>query len=632
MPDTEDTTTSYAVISENGTSQVVLVANPSAKKEYTNESGETVLEISKKNKISIKKGGTYRFTQEESESLTGRIEVEAEGEDVTIILAGVNLTSDDVDGVLTVKKKCGNVNVILEEGTENVFTDTAAIETEEVTEEVTDETTGETTEVTTTETVYPDGAVVCKQKDLVISGPGALIVSSELGTGVKSTGSLTIQENAKVTVTAAGNNGISGKTALTIDNAEIDITSDGDGIKTTTPDDETDATLGNMVLKDSKITVSSKEDGVQAYRNATITNCIMDITATKDNSKLTTVEGETKDSFKGIKAVVLTIEGGSYKVTAASDKAIKADTELNINGGVFDVTSGDDGIHCDGSINIDNDTTDITISAADDGIHANYTLTVNTGKINITKSYEGLEAGDIIINGGEISLVSSDDGFNVAGGADQSGFGPGGNNGDQFRPSGPGGNMWGGYPGSSSSTEATTEAPATGDTSNTVNTSTYSLVINGGKIYMNANGDGLDSNGTINMTGGEVYVSGPTNGGNGAIDYEQSFNISGGILVACGAQGMDETPSESSSQCSVRFQTSAQQAGTVVTLKDASGNEVVSYAPEKQFSSIVISAPALEQGSSYTLYLNGTEYSTVTLTGVVTGGSSSGGMQPGGMW
>ena len=616
---TEDTSTSYAILSDQG-AEVVLVANPTAKKEYTNASGEEVLSITKKNKVTITKGGTYRFTQTANEQLTGRIEVEAEDQDVTIILAGVNLTSDDTDGVLTVKKKAGDVNVILADGTQNTFADTAAIETEEVT----DETTGETT----TETTYPDGAVVCKQNALTISGAGSLTVSSTLGSGVKSTGSLTICDSAKVTVTAAGNNGISGKTALNVDGAELNITSTGDGIKTTTPDDETDTTLGNIVLKDSKITIASNEDGVQAYRDATITNCTMDVTATQDSNKLTTVEGETRDSFKGIKAAVLTFNGGNYKVVCNIDKCIKADTELNINGGTFDVTSGsesnnsayagpggnmggmmpgestnnatgDDGLHSDGSVTIDGADTDITIWAADDGIHANDALTIKNGKINITRSYEGLEAANMYISGGEIHLVSSDDGINVAGGADGSGT----TGGDVFGPG------WG----------------STGSTS----TGSYSLEITGGTIYMNADGDGLDSNGTITMSGGEVYVSGPTNSGNGAIDYEQSFSISGGILVAVGAQGMDETPSTTSTQCSVRFAlSSTQAAGTKVTLKDASGNEVVSYTAEKQFNSVVISAPELTNGSSYSLYLNDSLNTTTTLTGIVTGGGNS--MQPGG--
>ena len=305
------------------------------------------------------------------------------------------------------------------------------------------------------------------------------------------------------------------------------------------------------------------------------------------------------------------MEGGHYEITAPYDKAVKADTELHIASGSFVITSGDDALHSDGTISMEEESTDITISAADDAVHANETLTIDAGTMNITKSYEGLEAANITINGGEIHIVSSDDGINVAGGADSSGMtnGSGGQSGDMFRPGMPGGNAWGGNSGGSAETTENSD---------------YSLVITGGNVYINANGDGLDSNGTITMSGGEVYVSGPTNSGNGAIDYERSFDISGGILVAVGAQGMDETPSTTSTQCSVRFALSSTQvAGTLVTLKDAAGNEVVSFTPEKQFNSVVISAPGLTQNSSYSLYLGDTLNKTVTLTSVVTGSSNS---------
>ena len=399
--------------------------------------------------------------------------------------------------------------------TVNTFTDTADSTTEEITDE------------TTTVTVYPDGAFVSKQAPTVIQGTGELVVSSKLGTGVKATGKLTIKD-AVISVLSAGNNGISAKKELTITGAELNVASDGDGIKTTTPDDTTDTALGNMRIEDSTITINSSEDGIQAYRNAEINNCIMDINTSKNSNKLTTVEGETKDSFKGIKANgILSISEGNYVINADSDKGLKADTEVRINGG-------------------------------------------------------------------DVKVVASDDGINVAGGTDSSGT----TGGDSFGPGGFGG------PGGSGGETVIDGA----------------LTISGGKVAVVAEGDGLDSNGNMYITGGEVYVSGPEKGGNGVFDCNGEFKISGGILVGAGTSSMAVTPSTESEQSFVAITlSSSKNAGTELVLKDTSGNEIVSFAPEMKYQLVVVSASAITKGETYQLYIDG------SLAGSATAGSSSSG-------
>ena len=508
-----------AVVSEEQV-KIVMGEKPSEKLVYTDSEGAEILSISKKNKITISKGGTYRIEAKDDSEITGRIEVEAEA-DVNIILAGVNMTSNDVDGVFTVKKAVNSITVTLEDGTVNTFTDTADSTTEEITDE------------TTTVTVYPDGAFVSKQAPTVIQGTGELVVSSKLGTGVKATGKLTIKD-AVISVLSAGNNGISAKKELTITGAELNVASDGDGIKTTTPDDTTDTALGNMRIEDSTITINSSEDGIQAYRNAEINNCIMDINTSKNSNKLTTVEGETKDSFKGIKANgILSISEGNYVINADSDKGLKADTEVRINGG-------------------------------------------------------------------DVKVVASDDGINVAGGTDSSGT----TGGDSFGPGGFGG--FGGFGGPGGSGGETVIDGA--------------LTISGGKVAVVAEGDGLDSNGNMYITGGEVYVSGPEKGGNGVFDCNGEFKISGGILVGAGTSSMAVTPSTESEQSFVAITlSSSKNAGTELVLKDTSGNEIVSFAPEMKYQLVVVSASAITKGETYQLYIDG------SLAGSATAGSSSSG-------
>lgn len=563
--------------------EIIMGEKPSEKIVYNDVEGTEILSISKNNKITISKGGTYRIASATDAEVTGCIEVDTQ-EDVNIILAGVNMTSDNVEGVFTVKKKVNSITVTLEDETVNTFKDLADIETKTET----DEETGETT----TTTVYPDGAFVSKQAPTVIQGAGELVVSSKLGNGVKSTGDLTIN-NAAITVLSAGNNGISAKRALTVTGAVLEVTSDGDGIKTTTPDDETDTLLGNMLIENSTITINSNEDGIQAYRNAGINNCIMNITASKNSNKLTTVEGETKDSFKGIKANgILSISEGNYIIKADSDKGLKADTEVSINGGTFSITSSDDAIHSDTKVTVDGESTNITISTDDDGIHADNELTINNGNIKVMKSYEGLEAMNINIKGGDVKVVASDDGINVAGGADSSGT----MSGDRF---GPGGGFGG----------------AGGET-----VIDGALTISGGKVSVAANGDGLDSNGNMYITGGEVYVSGPESGGNGIFDCNGEFKISGGVLVGAGTSSMAVTPSADSEQSFVSITLSgSRNAGTEIVLKDTSGNTIVSFTPEMKYQLVVVSTSAITKGETYQLYIDG------LLAGSAVAGSSSGG-------
>lgn len=123
---------------------------------------------------------------------------------------------------------------------------------------------------------------------------------------------------------------------------------------------------------------------------------------------------------------------------------------------------------------------------------------------------------------------------------------------------------------------------------------TNTLTINGGTITLSISGDGLDANGQIIMTGGDVIVYGPTNNGNGALDYDGTFQISGGSLIAVGSVGMAMQPSVSSTQNSVLIGWSASQsAGTVVKIVDSNGATIMTITPPKAFQSLAFSSPLL---------------------------------------
>lgn len=150
------------------------------------------------------------------------------------------------------------------------------------------------------------------------------------------------------------------------------------------------------------------------------------------------------------------------------------------------------------------------------------------------------------------------------------------------------------------------------------------IQITGGYVSVNSLGDGLDSNGSFVMTDGTVVVNGPTDDGNGQIDYVETFEISGGVLVAAGST-KTQTSSEMSGQYAIMMTfPETQAAGTLVHLEDSEGNTIATFAPEKEYQSLYISSPDLSKDSSYTLYSGGSSTGTET-NGLYTDSDYSGG-------
>ena len=334
----------------------------------------------------------------------------------------------------------------------------------------------------------------------------------------------------------------------------------------------------------------------------------------------------------------------SSDADSTSTKGIKSDSALYVNGGTFTINSADDSFHSNSDATINDGT--YTISSGDDGIHADSALLVNGGTITVMESYEGLEGLNITINDGKIDITASDDGMNAAGGNDASGFG--GRGGDGFkgmqapdsaqRPDDTSDNTQ--KPNDTSDTAQTTgnitvaaqKSDSASDTAKTTGNITVTaqkqdspsdtakdtdtasedemwMVINGGYVHVLAGGDGLDSNGDLTINGGEVYVDGPSDNGNSAIDYgeKSSFYINGGTVVAVGSSGMAEDVSSESKQQAAFVKLDSQADAGDVILKDADGNEIISYTAQKKYDCVIISTAALKAGQTYTLSASGSE-------------------------
>lgn len=355
-----------------------------------------------------------------------------------------------------------------------------------------------------------------------------------------------------------------------------------------------DNMLSSIVINDGTITIDCLEDAIHSSTGiVSIYGGTFDLISGNDG-----IQAETDLLIENSDFTILS-GGGSSMTTYTEDscKAIKRLNLITVNNGTFDINSFDDAFHSDNNIVFN--AGDATISTGDDGFHADNDLTVNAGTINIIKSYEGLEGITLNIACGDIHVVSSDDGIKAAGGD-----GSGGNN-----PVGPG--SGGGRPGGSNGVSGS-------DTS--VSDKTGLINITGGYTFINAS-DGIDSNGNIKMSDGTLIVYGPTNSGNGAIDYDGAFTMTGGNLVAAGASGMSQSITTSSSTINAVniTYTSSQGANTMACILGSTNVPLLCIAPTKAYSSIVYASPDLANGQ-YTLYSGGSYSGGESLDSVFTGG------------
>lgn len=560
------------------------------------------------NVITITSGGTYIISGTLSE---GQLVVDADDEKVQLVLDNADITCATSAAIYV--KSAGKTFITLAEGSENILMNTA--EFEAIDDNNID-------------------AVIFSKDDLTLNGSGILTINSENGHGIVSKDDLKIT-GGTYNITAASH-ALSGKDSVRIAEGTFNLVSGKDGIHSENADD---SSKGYVYIAGGEFTIDSTGDGIDASNIVQIDGGTFDITAgggaenstkthednmmggpgggkgpqmgeapdgnapsekpsgeapqggsgnsSSDNSNSdretppekpdsNTDQAAGIDQAAGTNQVASTdqSESDTSDSDSASTKGIKADGRLYINGGTFTINSADDSVHSNSAVTINDGT--YTLTTGDDGVHSGEALEINGGTITISESYEGLEGLTVTINDGDIDITSSDDGINAAGGTEEMGFGGMGND-------------------------------STEDTS----TDEMWMEINGGYIHVLAGGDGIDSNGDITVNGGEVYIDGPSDNGNSAIDYgdRSACYINGGTVVAIGSSGMAEDISDDSDQQVMLVKLDSQKEAGEVTLTDSDGNEIITYTALKSYDCVIISTKDLEAGQTYTLTTSGTQTS-----------------------
>lgn len=424
------------------------------------------------------------------------------------------------------------------------------------------------------------------------------------GTGASIEGAGAEAKDSTITITSAGTYAVSGK----LDDGQIviDVKDEGTVRLVLNGAEIHNSSTSPIYVEEAGKTIITLQEGTENLVSDGATYVYPDATTDEPNAAIfshddLTINGTGKLIVQGnynngiTSKDKLKIMGGTLEIHVLDDGLMGRDL-VAVHEGDLTIEAGGDAI----KTTYDTDATKgfivitggtINIDAGDDGIHSETAIALAGGTIDIVKSNEGIEAPTIVISDGKTSVVASDDGMNVAGGdgesANEGGPGAGGG---QF-----------------------------------ATTSTNKLTISGGYLSVESQGDGLDSNGSIVMTGGTVVVNGPTGNNNGSLDYDGTFEMTGGVIVSAGSSGMVQASSDQSTQYGILMTYSqAQQADTLVRLEDSEGNAIITFAPSKDYQAVYISSPNMKKDASYTLYSGGMSTGSES-NGLYDGGEYQGG-------
>ena len=444
-----------------------------------------------------------------------------------------------------------------------------------------------------------DGVIFSKS-DLVCNGTGSLTIEADYKHGIVSKDDLVITGGTyKI---AAADNGITAKDQIKILDGSFDIDAANSAVKAKNTDD---TELGNIYIAGGIFTIEAEQDGFHATGSIVVDDGTITVNSGDDgfHADLDTVIHSgtilVEKSYEGLEGKRVVVNGGDITINASDDginAANSGDDGANaINPGANAAGSGDD----DSNAASSNDDSSAVVNSGDDG--------------SISGAADGKEPPQMppdTENGSDMQPSQDFDPENAPsdGNAPQD-FDPGnapsdGNAPQDFDP--------GNAPSDGDAPQKMQGGPGGGG-----NSELY-IKITGGTLTVSADGDGLDSNGGLLVTGGTTIVYGPTSDGDSALDYDGSAIVSGGILAAIGSAGMVESFDEASTQPVITYYcTETQSADTTITLTDSDGSALFTVTPEKAYASIVLTCPEMKLDATYTLAA-GTDNEEITLTDIIT--------------
>lgn len=329
----------------------------------------------------------------------------------------------------------------------------------------------------------------------------------------------------------------------------------------------------DLVVTGGTLTVTAKEDGLRGKDCVKVADGSFAITAGGDGVK----SNNDEDPTRGF----VSIDGGTFAVEAG-DEGFQAATYLRLAGGDAQIKAADHALRSDVGAAMSGGT--YVVEAGGKGMNPETKFTMDGGTFTVAGCEEGIEAQEVIVNDGELNITASDDGINAA---------------------------------------VAERSDETAEAAVAANASEDCLIqINGGMVTVDAGGDGLDSNGYVEVNGGVVLASGSAGGGDSALDYEYGAKITGGAVILAGATGMAETFTEGTQPFAMVAAEGA--AGTNLAVTDEAGTVLVSYTVPKAFQCAVVSAPGLTEGATGKVIVGG------TVTGADSAGYATGAAVEGG--
>ncbi len=444
---------------------------------------------------------------------------------------------------------------------------------------------------------------------LSTSNPGSACFDSESTITVSGgSGDLTVGGNQSKGFTSTGVIKLNGGTYAINTTGGVELETSGSGsdpayCKAITSD--TDVNIGGSDITITSTGVAGK--GISSDTNINMTSGTLKITTSGSGATYKNSSGTT-DSYSTscLSAANISVIGGNVTTSSSGNggKGFKADTSVIIgdsgnsptigittSGAKFLVSSSGSGMNAttdychpkaivsDGTVTINNGNT--VISSSDDGIHAEKLYTQNGGNVTITNSYEGVESYNITLNDGNLTLTASNDGINATAGTVSGG----------------------------------TES----------NDGSYLYVKGGTLVSTCTNGDAIDSNGNIEISGGVTIANGPNSGVEEAADFNGTFNMKGGFFVGAGSNSnMTKSMSTSSTQPNMYISSSSVvSASTFLHIQDSSGKDLLSFKPQNGGYKFLFSSTALIKGSSYSIYTGGSYSGGSSVNGLYTGGTYS---------